>query len=557
MAHHETATTEWGPGAAVPAPLLNPSANRGTAFTDEQRRRLGRIGRLPSRVLTLDEQAARAYKQLMEEPDDLHKNIFLEQLHDRNEVLYYKILADHLELMPVVYDPVVGIAIEHWSDEFRRPRGVYLSIDHAEDMEASFASLGLGPDDVDVVACSDAEEILGIGDWGVNGSQITVGKLAIYTVGGGINPARTISVHLDVGTDNELLLNDPYYLGNRHVRHRGADYDAFLQQYVETASRLYPKAVLHFEDFGPEHSRKIITDYGQQYRMFNDDAQGTGAVVVAAAINGIKLSKVPWREQVFIAFGAGTAGVGIADQVREAIVADGVAPEQAADRIWLVDQQGLLFDDMPDLRDYQKPYAKKRSQVPWAAHNGPTTLLDTIRGSKATFLLGASTASGAFTEDVVRAMCANTNMPMIFPISNPQEKVEAMPADMLRWSDGKAIIAMCFPVEPVVYNGTTYTIGQANNFLVYPGLVVGALVCRAKLITASMLQAAANAAASMVSQMSVGSSVLPDVSNIKAAAAIVAHQVVLAAVAEGNATVTPDNPIEAIHAFMWSPSYDE
>ena len=532
--------------------------NRGTAFTHDERQELGLVGRLPAAVLTLDQQADRSYKQMQEQPDDLHRNIFLEQLHDRNEVLYFKILADHLtELLPIVYDPVVGIAIQNYSDEFRRPRGLYLSIDRLDEIEPAFAALGLGADDVDIVACSDAEEILGIGDWGVNGAQITVGKLAIYTAGGGIDPSRVLSVHLDAGTDNEMLLNDPYYLGNRHVRHRGDDYDAFIKRYVQTASRYFPRALLHFEDFGPEHSRKILTEYSDTYRVFNDDAQGTGAIIVAAAMSAIRVSNLPWREQVLVVFGAGTAGVGIADQVAAAMQADGMSQEQAAKSVYLVDKQGLLFDDMDDLRDYQRPYAKSRSETPWAVTDGPTTLIDTIKGSGGTFLLGTSTASGAFTQEVIEAMCANTERPLIFPISNPQEKVEVMPDQILPWSKGKALIAMCFPVEPVTYDGVTYTIGQANNFLIFPGLGLGVTVCRARLVTVGMLRAGAEAIASMVSDTSPGAPVLPDVANLRAAAAIVAHRVVEAAIAEGVATVEPDNIIEAVNSAMWQPSYDE
>lgn len=543
-------------GPKVPRILSDPILNRGVAFTSEERRALGLVGRLPAGHLSLDEQAARVYAQLDEQPTGLMKNILLEQLHDRNETLYYKVLTDHLtELLPIVYDPVVGEAIKRYSHEYRSPRGVYLSIDAPQEIEPALSSLGLGPDDVDVVVCTDAEEILGIGDWGGNGIQISVGKLAIYSAGGGIDPSRTIAVSLDVGTDNELLLNDPFYVGNRHARRRGEDYDAFVRSYIEIASRLFPSAILHFEDFGPEHARDLLVTYGVDYRMFNDDVQGTGCIVHAAAISALKQSGLPWKEQRLVVFGAGSAGVGIADQIYSAMVADGATQAQAADQVFLVDKRGLLFDDAPDLRDFQKPYVKRRADLPWARDDGPTTLLDTIRGAGPTFLLGTSTAPGTFTREVVEAMCAGTERPLIFPISNPTERIEAMPDDVIRWSHGQALVAVGIPVDPVEYDGTTYTIGQANNFLVFPGLGLGATVCRARRITDGMLRASSLAVASMLETGGLGSPLLPDVANLRAASAIVAHAVVEAAIEDGVATVAPDNITEAVHQAMWRVDY--
>src|SRR6202161_4815928 len=316
--------------STLPPVLSDPLSNHGAAFTEAEREALGLTGRLPAAVLTLDQQAQRSYQQLQAQGSDLAKNVYLEQLHDRNEVLYYKVLLDHLaELLPIVYDPVVGDAIEQYSHEYRRPRGLYLSIDRPDDIEKAFGSLELSPDDVDLIVCSDAEEILGIGDWGVGGIQISVGKLAVYTAAAGIDPRRVIPVSLDVGTDNEDLLNDHLYLGNRHARVRGAAYDAFIQRYLETASSLFPNALLHFEDFGPGNARRILVTYGEKYRIFNDDMQGTGAITLAATLSAIKVTGVPMREQRLVVFGAGTAGVGIADQIHDAMVRDGASPEQA------------------------------------------------------------------------------------------------------------------------------------------------------------------------------------------------------------------------------------
>jgi malate dehydrogenase (oxaloacetate-decarboxylating) len=539
----------------IPEALTSPSLNRGTAFDAEQRRALGLTGRLPSAVLTLEDQAQRLWQQLCSLPTDLARNLLLEQVHNRNEVLYFKVVSEHLpELLPVVYDPTVGAAIEQYSDEYRGQRGVYLSIDRREEIAESFKTFGLGPDDVDLIVCSDAEEILGIGDWGVGGIEISIGKLAIYTAGAGVDPSRTIAVSLDVGTDNETLLNDPLYLGNRHARHRGADYDAFIQSYVETAHELFPNAMLHFEDFGPEHARAILATYSPDYCVFNDDVQGTGAVVMAAVYSGLKVAGTRMKDQKLVVFGSGTAGVGIADQVRDAMIADGATVEQASAQVWLVDKQGLLFDDMDDLRDFQTPYAKNRTQL-GVPEKDRVGLVETIKMASATILLGTSTVHGAFTRDVIEAMAAATARPLIFPISNPTEKIEAMPADVLAWSGGKALVATGIPVDPVEFNGTTYEIGQANNFLVFPGLGLGVIVAGAQRVTKAMLEAAAKAVAREADVSTPGAALLPNVKNLRALSAVVAEAVYTTAHADGVATNKPDNVVQAIADTMWLPRY--
>jgi malate dehydrogenase (oxaloacetate-decarboxylating) len=541
----------------IPEPLTSPGLNRGTAFSLEERDELGLTGRLPSAVLSLDDQANRLWHQLQELPTDLARNLLLEQVHNRNEVLYFKVLSEHLtELLPVVYDPTVGEAIEKYSDEYRGQRGVYLTIDQPGKIAASFATLGLGPDDVDLIVCSDAEEILGIGDWGVGGIQIAIGKLAIYTAGAGIDPWRSIAVSLDVGTDNERLLNDPFYLGNRHARHRGADYDEFIQNYIQTAHRLFPNAMLHFEDFGPEHATAILAKYSPDYCVFNDDVQGTGAVVLAAVYSGLRVTGSRMRDQKMVVFGSGSAGIGIADQLRDAMVADGTTVEQATAQIWPVDKQGLLFDDMDDLRDFQKPYAKNRRQlgVPDGTQAG---LVDTIKIASPTILLGTSTAHGAFTQEVIEAMAAATERPMVFPISNPTSRIEAMPADVLAWSHGAALVATGIPVDPVQYNGMRYEIGQANNFLVFPGLGLGVVVAGAQRITKAMLEAAAKAVAGQTDPTAAGAALLPNVENLRALSAVVAEAVYAAARADGVATKNPENVVQAIADSMWQPNYNQ
>jgi malate dehydrogenase (oxaloacetate-decarboxylating) len=496
------------------------------------------------------------WRQLHGMATDLGRNLLLEQLHYRHELLYYKVLEDHLpELMPVVYTPTVGEAIQRFSDEYRGQRGLFLSIDEPDEIAEAFETFGLGPDDVDLIVCTDAEAILGIGDWGVGGIQIAVGKLALYTAGGGIDPCRCIAVSLDVGTDNEQLLQDPFYLGNRHARRRGAEYDEFIKRYIETANELFPRAILHFEDFGPLNARRILQTYGDDYCVFNDDVQGTGAVVVAAVHGGAHVTGVPLRDQKTIVFGAGTAGIGVADEIRDAMVDDGATVEQATSQIWPIDKQGLLFDDMDDLRDFQVPYAKNRQQLGVGAGER-VGLVDAIKLAAPTILLGSSTVFGAFTQEVVEAMTASCERPMIFPLSNPTSRMEAMPADVLEWSNGKALITTGTPVAPLEYDGVTYTIGQANNVLVFPGLGLGIIVAGARLLTTGMLHAAAKAVARQASPASPGDSLLPDVQNLCTVSVAVAEAVYRAAVEDGVATKTHDDIAQTVHDTMWHPAYD-
>lgn len=539
----------------IPAALTTPSINRGVGFTHEDRRRLGLMGRLPPGVLTLDQQAERVWRQLQEEPTDLARNLLLDQLHYRHEVLYFKVLCEHLtELMPVVYTPTVGEAIQRFSAEYRGQRGLYLSIDHPEEISCSFETFGLGPDDVDLIVCTDAEAILGIGDWGVGGIEISVGKLALYTAGAGVDPRRTIAVLLDVGTDNEQLLNDPFYVGNRHARRRGAEYDDFIAQYVETTHRLFPHAMLHFEDFGPANAHAILDRYSSTYCVFIDDIQGTGAVMMAALCGGLRVTGGRMRDQTLVVFGPGTAGIGVADQVRDAMVADGATIAQAASQIWPIGRRGLLFDDMDGLRDFQIPYAKNRERlgVPAGDRVG---LVDTIKMSSATILLGCSTVHGAFTREVIEAMAAATHRPLIFPISNPPSRMEATPADVLTWSGGRALVATGSPVAPVDYDGITYTIGQANNALVFPGIGLGVIVAGAQRVTNGMLDAAAKAVAQRADPLLPGAGLLPDVKNLREISVAVAEAVYHAAVEDNVATKSHDNITQTIFDTMWTPAY--
>lgn len=545
----------------TPDILKNPLTNRGTAFTQEERAKLGLTGRLPAAVETLDQQAARAYRQFSEYEKNIEKYIFLDQLHNRNEVLYYKLLTDHLaEMLPIVYDPTVGEAIKKWSRDYRRSRAVYLDINHPENIRASFETLGLGADDVDLIVVSDAEEILGIGDWGVNGTDISIGKLAVYTAAAGINPARVIAVNLDVGTDNEALLNDPAYLGNRHARVRGERYDAMIDAYLKTAAELFPNALLHFEDFGPSNARRILVQNRDQYRIFNDDMQGTGAIVMAAVISGLKVTKQTFAEQRLLVYGAGTAGTGMADQISAAMEREGLSREEAKKRVWLIDINGLVTDDMQNLPDYQQEYARPAAEVAaWAREKGKNGdkigLLETVKQIKPTILIGTSTDHGAFTEEVVKALAAGVERPILLPLSNPTERIEVMPEDAVKWSDGKALIATGIPVPPVAYNGVNYQIGQGNNALLYPGLGLGIIVSGAKHVTDGMLLAAAEAVASQVNPTDLGASLLPPVDNLRASSATVAVAVAKQAAKDGVASKQSDNWVQAVQDAMWQPVY--
>ncbi len=530
--------------------LDTPLLNKNTAFTQRERAELGLEGLLPRAVQSLEDQARRAYEQYREQPTDLLRNVFLAMLQDNDEVLFYRLLSDHLrEMLPVVYDPTVGEAIRRYSHEYRRPRGVFLSIDEPERIGTAFDDLGLGAGDVDLIVASDAEEILGIGDWGAGGIGIAVGKLAVYTAAAGIGPARVIPVSLDVGTDNEQLLNDPDYVGNRHSRVRGQRYDDFIDAYVRAATQRFPSALLHWEDFGPGNGRRILERYRDRICTFNDDMQGTGAIVLAATLSAARVAGTRMRDQRVVVFGAGTAGVGIADQLRDAMVRDGLDRDTATRRIWCVDRQGLLTAGMTGLRDFQVPYARP------AGEGGGGGLAEVVAGVRPTVLVGTSTVHRAFTEAIVTEMARHVDRPMIFPLSNPTERIEAMPGDLIAWTGGRGLIATGIPVAPVTHRGVTYAIGQANNALLYPGLGLGAVVARARRISDGMFGAAADAVAGLVDVSTPGASLLPQVENLREVSATVAVAVARQAAREGLAQVSLTDPVQQVQDAMWRPVY--
>lgn len=538
--------------------LSTPLLNKGVAFTQEEREELGLKGLLPPAVLTLEEQARRAYEQFCSQPDDLLKNVYLTALHDRNEVLFYRILTDHLrEMLPIVYTPTVGVAIQRYSHEYRKPRGVYLSINDPSGIEEAFANIGATAENIDLVVVTDGEGILGIGDWGVGGINIAIGKLAVYTAAVGIDPSRVLPVILDVGTNREELLNNPFYIGNRHPRITGEAYDEFIDTFVQAVSKQFPKALLHWEDFSSRNARKILDKYRHDICTFNDDIQGTGAVSLAAVLSAVKASGVPLSEHRVVVFGAGTAGIGIADQVRDAMVRVGVSEEESYKRFWCIDRNGLVTDNMEDLLDFQMPYARKAAEVSEWKQNGVIGLAEVVKHVKPTILIGTSTVAGAFKEEIVKEMASHVERPIILPMSNPTPLAEAKPADLIEWTEGRALVATGSPFEPVTYNGVTYVIGQSNNALIFPGLGLGTIVVRASVMTDGMFAAAAEAVASMVDTSQPGAPILPEVEELRNISEMVAIEVAKVAVAEGVARENlSDNDIKiAVKEAMWEPEY--
>lgn len=540
--------------------LADPRINKGTAFSDSERAALGLIGLIPAGHMTLDQQAGRVYAQFLRQSSNLARNVLLNELHDRNEVLYYRVLADHLtEMLPVIYTPTVGQAIEHYSHEYRRPRGVYLSVDQPELIETSLRAFSLDGRDVDLIVATDAGAILGIGDWGVGGMNIAVGKLAVYTAAAGIDPGRVLPVMLDVGTDRQSLLNDPMYIGNRHPRVPADEYDAFMAAFVAAVSKVFPGALLHWEDMGTANARRLLTRYRDELPSFNDDIQGTGAVNLAAVLAAVKATGINLPDHRIVIFGAGSAGTGIADQLAAALVADGLPPKQARASFWAVDRYGLIVTGDARCSADQQRYGRPQAEVAdWQRDEvlGGIPLAEVVRRVHPTVLIGTSARGGAFTEDIVKDMAAHVDRPVIMPMSNPTELAEARPADLIEWTGGRALVATGSPFPPVNYRGTRYVIGQANNALVFPGLGLGAIAARASRITDNMLSAAAHAVAGVVDAGAPGTPLLPEVSALRDTSLAVATAVAEAAVIDGvAASDLADDLAAQVRALMWQPVY--
>jgi malate dehydrogenase (oxaloacetate-decarboxylating) len=538
--------------------LTNPILNRGTAFTPAERRELGLVGLLPSGVSTLDGQLRRVYAQYQRQPDNLAKNVFLANMRDRNEVLFYRLLSEHLdEMLPIVYTPTVSEAIQRYSHEYRRPRGVFLDVNHPEDVAESLSNYGLSAEDVDLLVATDSEGILGIGDQGVGGIDISIGKLAVYIAAAGLHPRRVIPVVLDMGTDNLALLNDEMYIGNRHARVRDQRYDDLIDAYVTAATKLFPHAMLHWEDFGASNARRILNKYTDRACTFNDDMQGTAAVVMAAAFAAVNAAGSRMRDQRVVIHGAGTAGLGIADLMRDEMVRQGLSREEATRRFWALGRRGLLTDDRTEHQyDFQRPYAWPAVEAAeWSASGGAPNLAEVVAQAKPTMLIGTSTQAGAFSEPIVRQMASTVDRPIIMPLSNPTSKAEAVPADLIRWTDGRALVATGSPFDPVEHDGVTYRIAQANNALVFPGLGLGVSVARAARITETMITAAAEAVAALSDARTQGASLLPPVSNLRTVSAAVAMAVAQAAEQEGLGQAPLDNLVQQVRQAMWRPEY--
>lgn len=534
--------------------LNDPFLNKGTAFTQEERKELDLIGLLPPYIQTIEEQAAQTYAQMQTKVNDLEKRLFLMEIFNTNRTLFYYLFSQHLEeFNPIVYDPTIADTIEGYSDLFVEPQYAgYLDINHPENIEETLKNAADNRD-IRLIVVTDAEGILGIGDWGVNGVDISVGKLMVYTGAAGIDPSMVLPLVIDAGTNREELRNNPNYLGNRHERVRGERYYEFIDQFVQTAERLFPKLYLHWEDFGRMNAANILEKYRKNIPTFNDDIQGTGIVTLGGIFGAMDITGEKLVDQVYLCYGGGTAGAGIASRVLREMVSQGLSEEEAYERFFMVDKQGLLFDDMDDLTPEQKPFAKNRANFPNA--DKLTDLLEVVKTVKPTILVGTSTQPNTFTKEVVEAMCQNTERPCIFPLSNPTKLAEASAEDLIVWSDGKAFVATGIPSDNVIYKGVEYIIGQANNALIYPGLGLGVLASEASLLTDEMIGAAAHSLSGITDITKPGAPVLPPFKYVADVSIKVAEAVAKKAQEQGLARAQEKDMAKVVRDFKWIPKY--
>ena len=534
--------------------LNDPFLNKGTAFTQEERKELDLIGLLPPYIQTIEEQAAQTYAQMQTKVNDLEKRLFLMEIFNTNRTLFYYLFSQHLEeFNPIVYDPTIADTIEGYSDLFVEPQYAgYLDINHPENIEETLKNAADNRD-IRLIVVTDAEGILGIGDWGVNGVDISVGKLMVYTGAAGIDPSMVLPLVIDAGTNREELRSNPNYLGNRHERVRGERYYEFIDQFVQTAERLFPKLYLHWEDFGRMNAANILEKYRKNIPTFNDDIQGTGIVTLGGIFGAMDITGEKLVDQVYLCYGGGTAGAGIASRVLREMVSQGLSEEEAYERFFMVDRQGLLFDDMDDLTPEQKPFAKNRANFPNA--DKLTDLLEVVKTVKPTILVGTSTQPNTFTKEVVEAMCQNTERPCIFPLSNPTKLAEASAEDLIAWSDGKAFVATGIPSDNVIYKGVEYIIGQANNALIYPGLGLGVLASEASLLTDEMIGAAAHSLSGITDITKPGAPVLPPFKYVADVSIKVAEAVAKKAQEQGLARAQEKDMAKAVRDFKWIPKY--
>ena len=528
--------------------------NKGTAFTESERKKLGLEGLLPPCVEDIETQAQRIYRQMERKTSLIEKRRFLMEVFNFNRTLFFHVFSEHLvELMPIVYDPVIAESIEQYSEQFINPQyAAFLSIDHPESIETSLKQAA-GDRKIRLIVVTDAEGILGIGDRGTNGVDISVGKLMVYTAAAGIDPQTVLPVVLDCGSNRESLLKDPFYLGNRHKRIYGDHYYDFVNRFVETAENLFPDLYLHFEDFGRSNAATILKKYQKTYPVFNDDCQGTGIITLAGILGAMKINREKLTNHTYMCFGAGTAGAGIADRIFREMVAQGLSEKEARNHFYMVDKQGLLFDDMDDLTPEQKPFARARSEFdnPEKLNN----LTAAVMAVRPTILVGTSTAPKTFTKEIVKAMASWCDHPIIFPLSNPTELAEATAEDIIKWSDGRAMVATGIPAEPVEYNGVTYIIGQANNALIYPGLGLGSISVNASLVTDEMISSAAHSLGEFLEINVEGAAVLPPVSKLTQFSETVAAAVAECAVKQGLNRVQTNDVKKAVKSVIWKPVY--
>lgn len=534
--------------------LNNPYVNKGTAFTLDERKELGLIGALPPKIRTLEEQAEETYGQFKTKAKGIEQREFLMEIFNTNRTLFFYLMGQHIvEFMPIVYDPVIADSIENYSELFIQPQqAAFLSIDDPDDVKERLTNAADGRD-IKLIVVTDGEGILGIGDWGVNGVDIAVGKLMVYTAAAGIDPAQVLPVGIDTGTNNETLLNDPEYLGLKHKRVTGDKYYELVDKFVKAAKDLFPDALLHFEDFGRSNAANILNKYKDDMAIFNDDIQGTGIICLAGVLGALNISKQKLADQKFLTFGAGTAGMGIAKMLFDEMVRQGMEPAEAKKHFYLVDVQGLLFDDTEGLTPEQKQFTRQRSE--FANADKLTDLLSIVKAVQPTVMIGTSKQPGAFTEAVVKEMATHTERPIIFPISNPTKLIEAMPADILKWTNGKALTAAGIPVADVDLDGIHYQIGQANNALVYPGAGFGAIAAKAKVVNEKMLSAAAHALGGIVDPDQLGAAVLPPVAKLQEFTTKVAEVVAQSAIDQGLADPSITDAKKAVADLKWEAKY--
>lgn len=534
--------------------INDPFKNKGTAFTLEERKQFGLEGLLPPYVQTLEQQVAQTYAQYQTKVSNLEKRLFLMQIFNENHVLFYKLFSQHVvEFMPIVYDPTIADTIENYSELYvQSQNATFLSIDNQDIIENSLKNAADGRN-IRLIVVTDAEGILGIGDWGTNGVDIAVGKLMVYTAAAGIDPSQVLPVVLDAGTNNDKLLKDPLYLGNHHSRITGDKYYEFVDKFVETAEHLFPNLYLHFEDFGRDNAANLLNKYKDKITTFNDDIQGTGIITLAGILGALNISKQKMTDQIYLCFGAGTAGAGITKRIYDEFIQEGLSEQEARKHFYMVDKQGLLFDDDTTLTPEQKPFARSRNEFSNA--DELTNLLAVVKAIHPTILVGTSTQPGTFTEDVIREMAAHTKRPIIFPLSNPTKLAEAKAIDLIQWTEGRALVATGIPAPDVEFNGVTYHIGQANNALVYPGLGLGIIASTATVLNDAMISAAAHSLGGIVDPKEAGAAVLPPVSKLDHFSTTVALAVAESAKLQGLTREKIDDVASAINDAKWAPEY--